>query len=316
MPYYQWIAYPQADFTMTASFKQYRWTDKTTIKRHLVFGIIIALLLIVSYHKLKPYFTKQYKIIIVSRLDSNPKMSSKEQSDLARTGLDSMKANHTESPSHRSTSFLHTGGGSRVLERPPFDNTTVTLSAVLVNGVTTAQTESGLLGVEARIIDLVPDADHPSDMADISVRGAMLSGEAAPQFQLKKMNLQFTELVTQEGKHFSIAGVGIDPENKGIGISASYSSGMASRLLGVTIEHALQTADHVASTRVLENTNDSDLLHRELTRQSIESTNQPVSEMTQEATKDLRETHAVLSLAAGTPLLVRLKATVHGGPHQ
>ncbi len=203
---------------------------------------------------------------------------------------------------------------SRVLERPLFDNLTVTVSATLLTGISSSQSESGAMAVEAKVLQLVAEENSLAfDSGDFSLAGATLLGSASPQFGLKKMNLQFTELVSTDGKHFLITGVALDPQTNAIGVDAKYSSGMASRLLGVTLGRALQTTDQMVSTRVLENTSDADPLSRAVARQGLEASQQPITDLNQEVTKDLRETRAVLSLDAGTPLTVRLKGQPTAG---
>jgi len=39
---------------MTASLQTYQWTTKTTLSRHLVFGCIILILVIIVAFKMKP----------------------------------------------------------------------------------------------------------------------------------------------------------------------------------------------------------------------------------------------------------------------
>ncbi len=317
---------------MMATIKNMQWTDKVTISRHLVFAAIIVLLLIILWFKLKPYTAGQRKIVIHNKWDSSSttarsRADAQARAELSRSNLDTShsvgRSGDTTAGTARPYGASHGGrhssttvnsqNASRVLERPLFDNMTVTLSAVLVSGITTtSQSESGGLGVEARVTGMVAGDATPMDFGDAAVNGASLQGVAAPQFQLKKMNLQFTEFVAADGKRYPVMAVAIDPETKALGVNASYSSGIASRLLGVTIGRALQTTDQFVTSRVLENTGDADSIRREFTRQSLEATQQPTNELNQEVTRDLRETRAVLSLSAGTPLLIRLKAAAPG----
>lgn len=311
-----------------SSAVQRRWSNKITVSREAGMLAGLGFLGILLFFKMKPYFENESVIVPLGRGETDTSKNREAQARIReglqqsqmvpssvgqRSVLTANRFGGVERSQAHSTSLAR---GTRVLERPLFDNQTLTLNAVLVNGLSTAQAEQSGLGVEARITGVIPDPDHEIDLGGIPLEGAMLTGTAAPQFQLKKINLQFTEMVTADGHRYAITGVAIDPESKAIGVAANYSSGMASRLLGVTIGRAIQTADSMASVRVLENTQDADPLRRELMRQSVEASNQPINEMNQEVTRDLRETKAILSLDAGSALVIKIKALNGRGTRQ
>jgi hypothetical protein len=146
------------------------------------------------------------------------------------------------------------------------------------------------------------------------IEQATLIGTANPNFQLKRLNLSFSELVSKEGKRFSVSGVAIDPETKTLGVKGDFSSGISSRLLGAAIGKAIITADQVATSHVLQNTaNDDSVVTRELNREAHNTSVQAAGDISGEATRDLRETRPELSLPAGTQLTIRLKALQNSG---
>jgi hypothetical protein len=278
---------------------QRRWSNKISVSREAGMILGLGFLGVLLFFKMKPYFETQTVILPLGRGQMDPSKNREAQARI-REGLERSQMILRPETGQSAPKAAGFGGGSRlqgrstslarnphVLERPLFDNQTLTLHAVLTNGISTAQAEQSGLGVEARITGIIPDPDHEVDLGGITLDGALLTGTATPRFQIKKMNLQFSEMVTAEGHRYA---------------------GMASRLLGVTIGRAIQTADSLATARVLENTQDADPLRREIMRQSMEASNQPVNDINQEVTRDLRETKATLSLDAGAPLVIKMRA--------
>lgn len=307
---------------MKARILNYSWTDKPQLSRDAAFIGILVLLGAVAFFKLKPYFTETPKVVAYNSRDSRSEKSSKEvMNELRSQTLDGSKA-ETGGPTSLIDRYLGLSSAPsspgeraqptrstrpRIIERPLFDNLTVTLKGVLVQGYSSAQGDNA---VEARVQGL--GEENPPGIEIGPVDGASLVGTAGPNFELKRVNLQFSELITRDGKRFAVSGVVIDPATKTLGVVAHYSSGMTSRLLGVGLGKAIGTTDQLVRSRVLENEDDSDPISRELRRGAVDSGGQAANELGQEATRDLRETKAELSLGAGTPITIKLRASSGG----
>lgn len=296
--------------------------QKIQIPQKLAIAIGLSLSIVIMIFKMIPHFSQRVRVVAVG---SNPQVSKDGLSPApVPKGLMAYLLNDDkQNDSNRSGPYKTYGSGPRlgagwttsksnntgnqVIERPLFDNLTVTLTVALEQAFSSAQGDGA---VEARVLSLHRSGPTGSMSTDTSVaEGATLHGSAAANFEQKKVQIRFTELVMRDGKRFSIAGVAIDAETNSLGVTAHYSSGLASRLLGVGISQAITAADQIGMAHVLENTNDSSVVNRELNRMTIDANGQVVGDLGSEATKDLRDTKAELSLPAGTIFPVRLKAT-------
>jgi hypothetical protein len=120
------------------------------------------------------------------------------------------------------------------------------------------------------------------------------------------------EFVSSDGKRYAVSGFAIDPETHSVGIPAHYRSGLASRLFGAGIAKVAVLGEQVLSERVLSSPSDSGAITQSLEKLGRESSSQATRDFSNEATKDLRETSAELSLEAGTPVTIRLKLSDGG----
>jgi type IV secretory pathway VirB10-like protein len=149
--------------------------------------------------------------------------------------------------------------------------------------------------------------------ASDSIQGAKLIGQFQPNFDTKRLQIQFREFVAPDGKHWAVAGIAMDEEESAVGVPADFSSGMGTRVLGATIGTAITTAETVATTRVLQNETGNDaILTQQLTQAATSSAQNATSNIGDEATRDLKNKKAVLSLPTGTQFKVKLRA-ISGG---
>ena len=284
---------------MKAVFKDFTWTNKPVLTTHVVFVSLALLALVFAYFRLKPHFASHEKIEPlpeVSHLKKETKVSRSAPSYFFDSKDTVQSSRNSKDFSNFPISKTMKGG---FIERPLFDGATVTVQASLLHEVSSNQNDRS---VEAVIKD-----------ASSEMTGATLLGNYSWNFELKRMNFQFSELTTKDGRRFNISGVAIDPETRSLGAPANYSSGIASRVIGTGIGKVLSVGADLFGARILENSNDSDVVRRELTRLASDSSYQTAQDIGDEATKGLKDTQPELSLPMNTLLTIRLKAASKGG---
>jgi hypothetical protein len=170
---------------------------------------------------------------------------------------------------------------------------------------------SGDTSLEVSVVAMLPG--EGSQAADSSIQGAKLSGQFQPNFETKRMMIQFRELVTSDGRRYAVSGFALDFDGQSSGVPADYSSGMATRILGATLGTAISTAEIVATSRVIENGAGQDALMSSQLNSAISSSTQgATSTISEEATKGLKSQRAVLSLSAGVHFRVKLRQVMQG----
>jgi hypothetical protein len=182
------------------------------------------------------------------------------------------------------------------------------LKAVLTQGVSSNQSTPT---VQAKLLD-AGDLDGAYELSFL--KDAMLSGTANPNFETKRYNFQFSELLTQEGKHYSVAAFAFDETSQMVGAEANYSSGLVPRMAGAILSRGIQLGEDVATARVLTNSGASNTVaSMEMNRAILDTSHQATGDISDEATASLRATKPELSLPAGTVFTIKLKAASNRG---
>jgi len=294
---------------MKSMIKKFIWTDKPELKREFLLIGSIVIVLVVGYFKFEPYFSEQSKVI-----------TSAMQSDLAKPPQGFF--NKTALPKKESKGFsfdllqsFRVGEGSKhiemgraspsIVERPLFDGLEVTFEGVLLNDVSSLATENP---AQIQLQRLIPE-DHSASLDPTEFEGGQIRGTISPNMNKKKLNFSFSELLNKVGRSYSITGYAVGQDIKTVGVDADYSSGLFTRLLGVALNRGIVAADQIAMAKVMDGMTDNSATSKEIQRASIETNQQASMSLSTEATKEMRETQAELSLAHGTPIFVKIRNT-------
>ena len=289
--------------------KTIKWSDKILVKKTAAYVAGLAITLIIVFFKLRPYFDDQPMLHVFLNGKDNSQQSKKmtelnNQHLAGSLGNPGLFGNLLGKPRGAS------GGGSGearpknfVIERPLFDGSMVTLKAVLTQSISSSQ---GTPIVEAKLID---GADLGGSYEVSFLKDATLTGTGSANFETKRYNLQFSELITPEGKHYSIVAFGFDDGAQAVGVAANYSSGLASRMAGAALSRAIRLGEDVGTARVLSNSGAGDsVAAMEMNRAVLDTTHQATGDISDEATSGLRSVKPELSLTAGTVFTIKLKA--------
>lgn len=286
-----------------------KWSDKIqlTTPAACIAGLVVSLL-VLSY-RLKPYFQDHKEVTVFKGSRDTTRPSVK----LPGFNIGHFDAQFT--PKGIVSNLLKTGSGqggtrgtsdnskNRVIERPLFDGMMVSLRAVLLQSMSS---NDGSPTIQAKLLD---GADLNGSYEVSFLKDATLSGTASPNLNAKRYNLQFSELITPEGKRYAVAAFAFDEKSQTVGIEADYSSGLVPRLAGSVLGQAIQVGQDIGTARVLNNSGASDsVASMEMNRALVSTSQQTTGDISTEATSGLVNTRPVVSLEAGTVFTVKLKA--------
>jgi hypothetical protein len=293
---------------MSAQVKSYRWSDKPVAAKQ---SILTVLLLIVGGVLVFKFRARQRALSEVHAFTQGKKDHSTTQTaqDISKSGSVAKGAiNKTSRYQSRAGGAPSNRNEKGIQERPVFDGLTVVLETELQQSLSSS---SGDTSLEVSVVAMLPG--EGSQAADSSIQGAKLSGQFQPNFETKRMMIQFRELVTSDGRRYAVSGFALDFDGQSSGVPADYSSGMATRILGATLGTAISTAEIVATSRVIENGAGQDALMSSQLNSAISSSTQgATSTISEEATKGLKSQRAVLSLSAGVHFRVKLRQVMQG----
>ena len=288
-----------------AQVKSYEWSDKIKVKLIAAYGVGVAAAGVITFFKIKPYFEHKPFIRVFM---GTPKSEGAGNKNF-NLGLDGSTSFHQVLGSKPGQTARARGGNQTnnyVIERPLFDGLTVTLKAVLMEGILSS---SGSTGVQAKLLN---GSDLDGSFEASFLTDATLIGSASANFDSKTFNLSFNELITLQGKQYQISGFAFDPKTQTQGVPADYSSGLTSRIAGSILNQAIQVGQEVATSRVLTNTGSSDsIAAMEMNRAMISTSQQATGDLGTEATAGLRNTRPALSLPGGTVFTLKLSAPMH-----
>ncbi len=291
---------------MNKLLEKFSWADKPEIKKEVI--LVAAILAVVGIGYFKFRSNESSSVVVKSSQVETTKPPTSLLEKLTLTN--SRKNAGSEAGTHNSTNQRRpeterSAVGKAIIERPLFDGLEVILKGVLLGEVSSLAPENP---AEIQIVSLVPDEAtqnlDPSEVLEAKIKGIISTNMAK-----KRLNITFAEITTKEGRSFSVTGYAVDPESKTLGLAANYSSGLGSRILGVALDRTIVAADQIAMAKIMDGMSDNSQSAKELQRASIETNQQASMSISAEATKDLRETSAELSLPVGTLILMKVRAS-------
>ena len=290
---------------MSSNVKNEGWPEKSTLKSSGALGGVGVLALLFAFFKIRPYLGSPPTVRAYNATDSAKAQHSGQtvKKPESATFLDSF----TRIRGVRFTTGTRSGmpkSPVRIIERPLFDGLPVLVSARLARGISSLEPD---LSTEADFVALIR-TEETQELDDESMQGAKLMGVAVPNLDLKRMVLHFSEIVTREGRHYAVQATAIDPETQTQGVPADYSSGLPSRLAGVGISRVLTAADQILMAKLLPDPGRASIVQQATQEAARQLNDEAANDISLEATRNLRETKAELSLAVGTSLTLRLRA--------
>jgi hypothetical protein len=294
---------------MSAQVQSYRWSDKPVAAKQSIVTVLLTVLVAI--------LILRFRSKIRSKSDVHAFTLSKQNHSQGQTS-EGIKSSGSVSPGKltkvapraRGNSNNQNQHGSNVQVRPLFDGMTATLMGAISQAISS---NSGDSSIVATVVDLLPGDVSSSDAEGI--QGATLRGQFVSNFETKKVQIQFRELVTPDGRTYAVSGVAMDTDGKSIGIPADYSSGIGYRLLGATLGTVINTAEIAATSRVIENEAGQEALMSSQLNQAITTSSQgATTTISEEATRDLKNHKATLSLPAGAQFQVKLRQSAQGSP--
>lgn len=291
------------------------WNTQTErIPRQVVLTFWLTVLTIFVCFKMKPYFIENPVVKAFIRAEDHSKTAEAK----SKWNLGNLFAGTNEKDAKRESRLTFGNGTARssvtgapaprVLERPLFDGKSVILQVMLLNEL---DSSSGDTGIEGRITGVL-DQDQAGSVDSTAVFNSVIRGTATPNFDTKRYVVQFSEVLTTEGKTLPIAGIAFNPADSSIGIPSEYASGLSSRLLGSALNRVIVAADQVAANRVLDNPSEN-AVNRELNRVAREGSGEAANGLGDQATKSLRETKSILKVKAGTTFFIKMQAPRQSG---
>jgi hypothetical protein len=294
---------------MSAQVQSYRWSDKPVAAKQSIVTVLLTVLVAI--------LILRFRSKIRSKSDVHAFTLSKQNHSQGQTS-EGIKSSGSVSPGKltkvapraRGNSNNQNQHGSNIQVRPLFDGMTATLMGAISQAISS---NSGDSSIVATVVDLLPGDVSSSDAEGI--QGATLRGQFVSNFETKKVQIQFRELVTPDGRTYAVSGVAMDTDGKSIGIPADYSSGIGYRLLGATLGTVINTAEIAATSRVIENEAGQEALMSSQLNQAITTSSQgATTTISEEATRDLKNHKATLSLPAGAQFQVKLRQSAQGSP--
>ena len=290
---------------MSGSVQNDGWEQKPTLKSNGALGGFSVIALLFAFFKARPYFEHAPRVQTYNGSEQTPQHHSGEtvKKNSNATLLETLTGHQIS----RSAGGARSGTprtAVKVIERPLLDGLTVTVTAVLSRGISSLEAEPD---VEATFGTLIR-SDDTRELDDDPLKGARLTGMAFPNLDLKRMVLKFSELVTRDGRQYAIQATAIDPETQTQGVPADYSSGLGSRLAGVGISRVITAGDQILMAKVMPDNSRASLVQQAAQESARQMNDQAANDISLEATRNLRETKAELSLPARTPLTLRLRA--------
>jgi hypothetical protein len=290
---------------MSAQVQSYRWSDKPVAAKQVIAGALILLLIGVLVLRFRAKFISSSEVHAFTQAKQEHSKSQTEQ-DIKTSG--SVAAGGINKAAHlpaRGSARPPSQHQNSIQERQLFDGMTATLEVTIDQSISTS---SGDSSVDATVVVILPGDVSSSDAEGIA--NAKLHGQFQANFETKRMQIQFRELTMPDGRKYAVSGFATDLDGQGVGVPADYSSGMGLRILGATLGTVISTAEIVATSRVIENGAGQDALMASQLNQAITTSSQgATATISDEATRELKNEKAVLSLPAGTHFRVKIRPT-------
>jgi hypothetical protein len=293
---------------MKQIFEKFRWTDKPELKREQILIVSIVAVLIVGFFKFQPYFQEPTKVVINSEKTEQVKTP---QSFLEKFGLtrsESSTKNTSRNNISGGANYRGVGNTSNnanknaIIERPLFDGLEVVLKGTLMNSISSLASENP---ADVKVTGFIPN-EITQGMDDSEVMGAQLKGVVTANYAKKILNISFAQIITSHGRSYPVAGYAVDLTNKSLGIAAEYSSGLPKRLLGTVIDRAIVVGDQLGMSALISGSV-ADPTQAAIQMAAMDANQQAASELSREATQDLRSTQPELSVPAGTTIAFKIR---------
>lgn len=294
---------------MLGKISQLKWSSSGGTNRDLAFVIVILAFGVILAAKLAPYYRTHDHSVAYNKVQTT--------SSVPKSLLEQFTVPFVGSRPYSSTletrrpnipTVTHDPNRPSILERPLFDGQAVVLRVRSLNAYTSNE---GSQPIEVKILG--PGIKGTSDLDFSPALGGKLIGAGSPNLAAKKLQIAFNELISADGRSYAIQGQAIDPQSLASGIEGDYSSGLPSRLLGITIDRAITTVDQIGTAYLFSSIGPQGLGAQELRTAAMQTTQQASQNIAAEATKDLRETPPEIQLPSGTSFMVRIRALPRSG---
>ena len=291
---------------MLGKLNQLKWTAGGGGNRDFAFIIIFLAFGIILVAKLAPYYHTDSQSVVYNKIQTTPSVPKSFMEKMGVFSTASQKGGGGSRTAVGGSGGRDTGKHPSVYERPLFDGQTIILRVRSLNKYSSI--ESGQ-PIEAQVIGATKN-ENDVDLSP-AINGKVI-GTGSANLSAKRLNINFTELVSPEGRSYAIQGQAIGSENLTQGIDGDYSSGLSSRLLGIVIDRSITAADQVATAHLFSSVGPNGAGAMGF-QTAVMSTNQEASQnISGEATKELRETPARIELESGTTFLIRVRAAQTG----
>lgn len=293
---------------MIGRLSQFKWTDKNDHSRDLIFIIVILGFGLMLVAKLAPYYKDEHKTVVVSSVKTVPTVPKGIVEQFTGLRTKGSSGNEKAKSGKGWSAVPRDHRAPSISERPLFDGQSVVLKARLLNPYSSTDESTP---VEAMVFGTVP-LGSDGDVDFSPAEGARLIGSARANISVKRLMVNFTEMVTRDGRSYAVQGQAIDSTTRSSGIEGDYSSGLPTRLAGIAIERLIMAADQVAMSHLFSATAPEGQAAQQFELAARQTNQDAAASVSREATKDLRDTKAEISLDPGFEFRVRLKGADRG----
>lgn len=294
---------------MIGRLSKFKWTDKQPYSRDLIFLVMILGVGIILAAKLAPYYKDDQKSVVLNSVKTTPTapkgLIEEINAPITRLMAGDPTKSKRDSGWPESSRDHH---AASVTERLLFDGQTVLLTARLLTPYSSKDENTP---VEATVIGSIP---RPSD-ADVDFSasdGARLVGNGKANFSLKRLLLNFSEMVARDGHAYAVQGQAVDPSTQTGSIEGDYSSGLATRIAGIGLERLIMAADQVGMARLFSVTVPQNQPTQQFETAAMETNQEASASISAAATQSLRDTPAEITLKPGFEFQVRIKGSGQG----
>ncbi len=294
---------------MLGKLSRLKWTSGGGSNRDLAFLIVFLAFSVILALKLAPYYQAREQNVTYNQIQTTPSIpkSFMELLSVPFTSSTRPDSARTSQGLGGSSSGRASSDRPSIVERPLFDGQSILLKVRSVNPFTSNDTgqpiEVQVVGSGGKVygeIDLTPAI------------GGKLVGAGSPNLSAKRLYISFNELVSADGRSYPVQGQAVGSESLTSGIEGDYSSGLPARLLGITLDRAITAVDQIGTAYLFTSLGPEGPGAQELRTAAMQVNQQASQNISAEATKDLRETPAEISLPAGSVFLVRVRAPQTG----
>jgi hypothetical protein len=294
---------------MIGRLSQFKWSDKQESSRDLIFIIIILGFGIMLVARLAPYYQSHPKTVVLNAIKTTSR-APKGLIEEINAPLIRLAAGNASRSNHREgwSPLGKEHHAASVTERPLFDAQTVILKTRLLSPYSSKDETTP---VEAVVVGTLQRASE-AEVDFTAAEGARLIGTGRANFSIKRLLLNFNEMVARDGRSYSVQGQAIDATTQIGSIDGDYSSGLGTRIAGIGLERLIMAADQVGMARLFGATVPQGQATQQFETAAMETNLEASASVSGVATQDLRETPAEITLKPGYEFEVRLKGRTSG----